>query len=66
MSLEDVTDLVPINPPQRKSIELWKAMAVQCSLIAAGSIGPDEKELMKQNSGPHPSETQRMKETTKR
>lgn len=57
---------VPINPPEHKAIELWRAMYLQCNLIAGTSVGPDENTLKIQNNDINPSEIKRMKEATKR
>jgi hypothetical protein len=61
---KEVTDIVPINPPEHTSIELWNNMHRQCSLLAEFSEGQDEKELVNQTNGTHPSELQRIKEAT--
>lgn len=62
---KDVTDIVPINPPEHTSIELWKTMHRYCSLIVEFSDGQDERELINKVNGTHPSEIQRIKEATK-
>jgi hypothetical protein len=57
---------IPINPPNAPTaITLWRAMYMQCNLIASGSSGPDEKLLKEQNKDVTPSEIKRMKEATK-
>jgi len=56
---------VPINPPDRSSEDLWRAMNKQCSISAGLGVGPDEKELITQNNDQSPSEIKRIKESTK-
>jgi hypothetical protein len=55
---------VPINPPQRNAIDLWRMYWMQCNLTAGLSSGPDEKVLKDNNEGKSPSELKRMKEAT--
>jgi hypothetical protein len=58
---------VPINPPNvPTAIMLWRAMYLQCNVIANGSTGPDENTLKIQNNDTNPSEIKRMKEATKK
>jgi hypothetical protein len=53
---------VPINPPEHKGVELWRAMWLQCNVQAGFSSGPPEQDLVDQNDDKHPSEIKRMKE----